>query len=311
LAEMVWDEGWSFEIGQPFYNVRHISNPFKRSVPIMDIPISVFFSSSRLAEIFAKTGIAWSDHGVEIDSDGLQINEDNVSGSSQLFVEHFFKPRRVFVRALNELGDVLALFSDWTWRTDKIIHNKESQRVFIAVGPKPFIKGFAKFPVHWVEWEGSQVSFDVVVAPVPDEQVIVKVEVLSESEEGKKEFEGHVHSEEALLQDLGKWIQLRWTPSIFEGLPIAGYLPGNKRTAVGVLHIKDGTIVRVQFQNGGDDPFFLKSLDELESNLLGSCVLCQDQAGMLPSSSRFSETFRLQLTLMKDTHFLQLGNSPR
>jgi TolB-like protein len=308
LAETIWNEGWSSEMGQPLYHVWQLPDRTTRSVPIMSIPISVFFSAHRLANIFERSWNAGTDTGVRFHSDGLLTTMDGVSGAHQLFVEHFHKPRRVFVRALNEQGDVLAVFSHWAWRTERKIHMLDPQRVSLPMWPKPFITGFAQFPVDWIEREGHHVTFDAVVVPVPDEQVIVMLEPLGGSEENTNVVPGQVHQEEVLLQTVEKWIRSHWTPAITEGLPLFGYLPGNKRTAVGVVHIQDGKIVQIQFQNWPDEPLFFRSLNDLTSNLLGSCVECQDSGQDVPSSSRSSKTFRLQLTLVKDIHALQLGS---
>jgi TolB-like protein len=311
LAETIWNEGWSSEIGQPFYHVWQLPDRTTRSVPIMSLPISVFFSPHRLADIFERSWNAGTDTGVRFHSDGFLTMMDEVSGANQLFVEHFHKPRRVFVRAFNEQGDVLAVFSHWAWRTERNIHMLDPQRVSLPMWPKPFITGFAQFPVDWIEREGRHVTFDAVVVPVPDEQVIVMLEPLGESEENTNVVPGQAHQEEVLLQTVEKWIRSHWTPAITEGLPLSGYLPGNKRTAVGVVHIQDGKIVQIQFQNWPDEPLFFRSLNDLTSNLLGSCVECQDSGRDVPSSSRSSKTFRLQLTLVKDIHALQLGSRSR
>jgi len=155
------------------------------------------------------------------------------------------------------------------------------------------------------------VTFDVVVVPVRDEQIIIMLEPLEEPEEDKNVIPGKNPQKEDLLQTLEKGIRLHWTPAITEGLPSLGYLPGNKRTAVGVVHVQDGTIVQVQFQNWPDEPMFMKSLNDLQSKILGFCVECQDSGRVASSPSRFSKAFRLQLTLVKDIYALQLGSRSR
>ena len=40
---------------------------------------------------------------------------------------------------------------------------------------------------------------------------------------------------------------MKWHPPIAEALPVAGYLPANKRNVVALLHLHAGKIVRVQF----------------------------------------------------------------
>jgi hypothetical protein len=295
-------------MGEPFYHVWQLSNQTTRSVPIITLPISVFFPPHRLTDVFEKVWNAGTDPGVRFDADGFRITTDEGSGANQLFIEHFHKPRRIFVRALDDQGRVLAVFSDWAWRTESRIQMPDPQWVSIPMWPKPFITGLAQFPVDWVEREGHHVTFEVVVVPVPDEKIGVIVEHLEESEEDKNVAFDPAHQEEVLLQTVEKLIRSHWKPAITEGLPLLGYLPGNKRTAVGVVHIQDGKIVQVQFQNWPDEPIFIKSLNDLQSNLLGSCVECQDSNLVVPLSSRFSKIFRLQLTLVKDIHALQLGS---
>ncbi len=310
LAETIWSEGLSFEMGQPFYDIWQLPNYTIQPVPIMAIPISVFFSPHRLADIFEKVSSVVTDPGIRFDAEGSLAMTDESSGATQLFVEQFHKPRRVIVRAFNEQGDVLAVFSDWAWRTENKIHKRNPQGVSLPMWPEPFITGSAKFPVDWVEREGLHVTFDVVVVPVPDEEVIVMLESLGESEEGKNVVPGQVIAEADLLQTVEQLIRSHWKPAITEGLPLLGYLPGNKRTAVGAVHVQDGKIVQVQFQHWPDEPLFLRSLYDLQSNLLGSCVVCQDSARFIPSPSRTSKKIRLQLTLVKDIHALHLGSRP-
>ncbi|MDH3502895.1 MAG: CsgG/HfaB family protein [Nitrospirota bacterium] len=308
LAETIWHEGWVSEIGQPLYQVWHFPNDPTSSVPVMAIPISLFFSPHRLADIFKQAQKTGTDSGGYVDSDGFRTTLDAGSGAQSLFTEHFRKPRRVFIRARNEQGDVLAVFSHWTWRTERRIFMRDPQGVSVPMWPNPFITGFVQFPVDWVEREGHHVTFDAVVVPVPDEQVLVMLEPIGESKEEGNEISRQVDREDVLLQDLGNLIKLNWTPSITEGLPVRGYLPGNKRTAVGVVHVQDGKIQQIQFQHWPEDPLFLQSLQDLQLKVLGFCVECQDSGQAVLPPSGFLKTFRVQLTLVKDIYALHLGS---
>lgn len=310
LAETIWNEGWAFEMGQPLYHVSELFYQARQPLPIMDIPISLFFSPHRLADIFKKTGNSDTGPGVRFETDGFLVTTEEGTGANQLFSGHFNEPRRVYVRALSGQNDVLAVFSDWAWRTESKIHMVNPQKISVPMWPKPFITGLAQFPVDWVEREGLHVTFDVVVVPVPNEQVIVMLEPLEGSEEDKNVVSGQVIDEAVLLQTVEQLIRSNWTPAITEGLPLLGYLPGNKRTAVGVVHIQDGKIVQVQFHYSPEEPLFLSSLHDLQSKLLGSCVACQKSDQVVPSSSQLSKKIRFQLTLVKDIHALQLGSRP-
>lgn len=311
LAESIWRDGWSFEIGQPIYHIRQISSQPLRSVSVMDIPISAFFSPHRIVDIFKNASNGETDTGMHFDSEGFHIAMDDSSGAKQLFIENFHRPRRVFIRALNEHGDVLAVFSHWTWRSNKNNHLMNPQHNSVPMWPRPFITGLAQFPVDWIEREGQQVIFDAAVVPVPDEQVIVMLEPLEESAENKKSNLEQTHQEENLLQAVENLVRSQWAPAITEALPLPGYLPGNKRTAVGMVGIQKGKIVHIQFQSLPEEPFFIRSLLDLQAQLLGTCVECQDSDTIVPSSSQFNKTLRLQLTLVKDIHALQLGSRSR
>jgi TolB-like protein len=311
LAETIWNEGWSSEIGQPLYQIGHFPNHSIQSVPLMAVPISVFFAPRRLAGIIETVWNAGIDPGVRLDSDGFQITTDEGTGANQLFMEHFQKPRRVFVRALNEQGEILAVFSHWVWRTERAMHKVGPQQVSVPLWPQPFITGLAEFPVEWVQGEGHHVTFDVVVAPVPEEQIIVVLEPEKESEKGENGDSDHVRQEEIFLRTVEMWIRSNWTPPITEGLPFGGYLPGNRRTAVGVVHIQDGKIVQIQFHQVPEEPLFVKSLNELIGDISELCMTCQGTDDEPSPSSPFSTRFRLQMTLVKDIHALRLGSRPR
>ncbi|WP_447962225.1 CsgG/HfaB family protein [Nitrospira sp. Ecomares 2.1] len=308
LAETIWHEGWVSEIGNPLHQVWQFPNASLSNLPIMAIPISLFFSPHRLAHIFEQTQKTETGYGGYVDSDGFRTTIDEASGAQLLFVEHFQKRRRVFIRAINEQGDVVAIFSDWGWRTERKFTMQGTQGVSVPMWPNPFITGFVKFPVDWVEREGRHVTFDSVVVPVPDEQVLVLLEPIGELQKEEIEISSQNDQEDNFLKELGNQIKSNWTPSITEGLPVRGYLPGNKRTAVGIVHAQDGKIRDIQFQHWPEDPFFLKSLQDLQLKLLGACLECRNSGQVLPPLPASFKTFRLQLTLVKDIHALHLGS---
>lgn len=310
LAETIWHEGWVSEIGHPLHQVWQFPNNSMSSVPVMAIPISLFFSPQRLAHIFEQAQKTETDSAGYVDSDGFRTTIDEGSGAQLLFVEQFQKPRRVFIRALNEQGDVVAIFSDWGWRTERKFSMQGTQGVSVPMWPNPFITGFVQFPVEWVKREAQHVTFDSVVVPVPDEQVLVRLEPIGESKEEGSEISRKVDQGNVFLQDLGNLIKSNWTPSITERLPVRGYLPGNKRTAVGIVHTHEGKIRDIQFQQWPEDPFFLQSLQDLQKKLLWSCLECQVSGQIVPHLPGSVKTFRLQLTLVKDIHSLHLGSRP-
>lgn len=308
LAETIWNEGFLVEMGQPLYQVWHFSIDPARSVPVMAIPYSLFFSPRQISNILEEAQKSGTDSGGNVDSDGFKTTLDEGSGAQSLFIEHFQKPRRVFIRALNEKQDVVAIFSDWGWRTERKFSIRGIQGVSVPMWPNPFVTGLVKFPVDWVEWEGQHVTFDSVVVPVPDEHALVVLEPIGESQEEGTKISPLGDSEDILIQDLKSLIKFNWAPAITEGLPVRGYLPSNKRTAVGVVQAQEGKIRDIQFQDWPEDPFFLQSLQDLQVKLLGACPECQDSGQAIPHLSDPVKRFRLQLTLVKDIYALHLGS---
>ncbi len=308
LAETIWGKGWVVEMGQPLYQVWHFSIDPTRSVPFMAIPLSLFFSPHRMSNIFEQAQKSGTDSGGNVDSEGFYTTLDEGSGAQSLFIEHFQKPRRIFIRALNEKQDVLAIFSDWEWRTEHKFSMRGSQGVSVPMWPKPFVTGLVKFPVDWVERERQHVTFDSVVVPVPDEHVLVVLELIGEFKAEETRILPLVDTEDILLQKLENLIKSNWAPAITEGLPMRGYLPGNKRTAVGVVQVQEGQIRDIQFQHWPEDPFFLESLQDLQIQLSGACLECQDSGQVVPHLPEPVKTFRLQLTLVKDISALHLGS---
>lgn len=308
LAETIWNEGSVVELGQPLYQVWHFSIDPTRSVPVMAIPLSLFFSPRRLSNIFEQVQKSGTDSGGNVDSDGFRAILDEGSGAQSLFIEHFQMPRRIFIRALNEKNDVLAIFSDWGWRTERKFSMRGTQGVSVPMWPNPFVTGLVNFPVDWVEREGQQVTFDSVVVPVPNEQVLVMLEPIGEFKEEGTTISRPVDPEDILLQGLESLIKSNWAPAITEGLPMRGYLPGNKRTAVGVVHVQEGKIRDIQFQHWPEDPFFLQSLQDLQRKLLVPCLECPDSGQVVPPLPGVFKTFRLQLTLVKDMYAIHLGS---
>ncbi|WNM56846.1 CsgG/HfaB family protein [Candidatus Nitrospira allomarina] len=308
LAETIWDEGYVIEMGQPLYQDWRFSIAPKRSVPVMAIPFSLFFSPHRISGIFDQAQKSGTDLGGNVDSDGFKTTLDESSGARSLFMEYFQKPRRVFIRALNEKQDVLAIYSDWGWRTEHKFSMRGNQGVSVPMWPNPFVTGLVKFPVDWVERERQFVAFDSVVVPVPDEHVLVVLEPIGEHKAENTPILPLVDREDMLLQGLETLIKSNWAPAVTEGLPMRGYLPGNKRTAVGVVHVQAGKIGDIKFQHWPDDPFFLESLQDLQIKLLGACLECQDSGQVVPHLPDPVKTFRLQLTLVKDISALHLGS---
>ena len=171
--------------------------------------------------------------------------------------------------------------------------------------PHPLVSGVAEFPVGWIEREGQHVTFDTIIVPVRDELRLIVLEPIREPVERTKVRPIDVFQEPNWLSPLEEWIREKWIPPITEALPVRSYLPGNKRTAVALLHVQGGKIDQVHFHQPPNEPAFVRSLDDLKTHLLGFCVECFDSESF--TSEPNAQTIRLQLTLMKDLHAIQFG----
>ena len=309
VAEAFWQDGWSTEIGHSDYRVWQSPGEPAEPIPLLIIPISLFMQENRIADVLKNVGGEDVSAFVNLEADGFaRANADGI-GASQLFYERIRQPQRLFIRALNEHGELMAVFSKWSWQTKAILRMASPDRILFPLWPQPFISGIAEFPVAWVERGGQHVTFDAMMLPIPDEQRDIVLEPIVLSDTVEQEGPSEIVKDAAFLLPLKNWIQMKWNPPITEALPVTGYLPANKRTVIALLHLQAGKIVRVQFLHVPHDVLFSRSLEELKTHLLGYCVSCQDSE--MPSSRSALQTIRLQLTLVKDLHGLRFGSPPR
>ena len=306
MAEAFWQKGWSAELGQPRYHVWKTSEDSKQHIPLLTFPLSLFMQKNIIVDELKKVGGGDIPSFVHLQSDGIERGKDDRTGASQLFFEQVRKPQRVFVRALNERGELMAVFSKWSWQTEDILQMASPNRMLFPMWPEPFLRGFAEFPLAWVERGEQHVTFDIVVAPIPGEYFTIVLEPIVLAARGEQDGHFDTQEEKDVLLDLKNWIRLNWKPSITEALPVDGYLPANKQTATALLHLQAGKIADVQFLNVLHNSLFSRSLEDLKPYLLGYCVSCKNS----PSSSLGSpfQTIRMQLTLVKDLHALQFGS---
>ena len=305
-AEAFWQDGWSMEIGQPWYRVWPSLEYPHRPTQLLALPISLFMGPNTIAEVLKRLGGEGVRPLVKLEADGLSRWQMDETGASQLFFTRVRQPRRIFVRALNTKGELMAVFSKWSWQTEVILRNPSPDEIRFPLWPQPFINGVAEFPVSWVERGDQHVTFDVVIVPIPNEELTLVLEPIVEDGTGQEEGHSPSIEEVDVLEPLQNWIRMKWSPPIAEALPVDGYLPANREIANALLHVQSGKIMRVQFLNVSPNPLFSRSLEELRSDLLGFCVSCQDAEKV--SSGSTLHTIRLQLTLVKDLHALRIGS---
>jgi hypothetical protein len=308
-AEKIWKEGWSTEMGQPMYRVWEWPEQSYEPVPLLALPISLFMHPHKIGDALESEGGGEVSSFVQLESDGFVRERADRTGASQLFFEQVRQPQRVFVRALNENGELIAVFSKWSWQTDAILQNSNPDQILFPFWPQPFISGLAEFPVAWVERGGQHVTFDAMMMPIPNEKREIVLEPIVPSDTEEQEGLSNIAKDEGFLLPLKNWIQMKWHPPITEALPVAGYLPANKRNAVALLHLHAGKIVRVQFPHLPHEVLLSRSFEDLKTHLLGYCVICQDSERL--SSRSALQTIRLQLNLVKDLHGFRFGSPPR
>ena len=308
LAEEFWQKGWSAEMGQPLYRVWQSSEKNKESLPLLILPISLFMQPNKIAEVLKNVREGDIPLFVNLETDGFYRGQIDEAGISQLFFGYIRQPRRLFVRALNEQGELMAVYSKWSWHTAGILQESSPDRILFPMWPQPFLSGVAEFPVAWVERGEQHVTFDMVMVPISDEHLTIVLEPIVVSGTGEQKDHMQTPEDAALLLPLKNWIRMKWSPPITEALPVEGYLPANKRTVGALLHLQMGKIAKVQFLNVPHDALFSRSLEELKSDLLGYCVNCQNVEK--DSSRRTLQAVRLQLTLEKDLHALRFGSRP-
>jgi hypothetical protein len=305
-AKAFWRDAWSLEIGKPTYHVWQFSEYSQVRTPLFALPVSLFMQPNAMAEVLKTVGGGDVISLVHLESNGLVKESTDHAGIGRLFLEQIRQPHRIYVRAWNENGKLIAVFSKWSWQTEAILHNPSSDEIRFPLWPHPFISGVAEFPVSWVERGEQHVTFDVAIVPIPDEKLTLVLEPIFADE--TKEEEDHPRSLEEgdTLGSLHDWIRMKWNPPIAEALPVDGYLPANREVVNALLHVQAGKIMKVQFLNASPHPLFSLSLEELRSALLGYCVRCQDTEK--DSSSPDLHMIRLQLTLVKDLHALRIGS---
>lgn len=305
-AKDFWQDGWSSEIGKPMYYVRQFSERSQVRTPLLGLPIALFMQPNAMAEVLKTVGGGGGISLVHLESHGLVKKSTDRMGIGGLFLEQIRQPHRIYVRAWNESGELIAVVSKWSWQTEAILHNPSSDEIRFPLWPQAFINGVAEFPASWVERGEQHVTFDVAIVPNPDEKLTLVLEPIFADETQEEEYHSRSREEGDILGRLHTWIRMKWNPPIAEALPVDGYLPANRETVNALLHVQVGKIMKVQFLNASLHPLFSLSLEELRSDLLGYCVRCQDREKV--SSSPDLHMIRLQLTLEKDLHALRIGS---
>ncbi len=306
VAEAFWENGWSPEIGQPRYDFWESSYEKPKILPILSIPISLFMQASNILNVLEKARGEEYATNVNVELDGVSLKSTDDTGISHLFLRYLQQPRRLFVRALNTKGELMAVYSKWSWKTESIFQDTNPNRIYFPIWPQPLLSGVAEFPIAWVERDQQHMTFDMVMVPIPHEHLSIVLETVPTPGSIEHEDRMPMPEDASFLLPLKKWILSQWKPPITEALPVGGYLPANKRTVGVLLNLQDGKIVKVKLFNVPQDTLFSRSLEVLKQGLLGFCVRCEN--GAMGSSASSTQIIRLQLTLAQDFQAFHFGS---
>ncbi|MGD9849853.1 MAG: hypothetical protein AB7T38_01165 [Nitrospirales bacterium] len=304
-AKNLFSQGFTIELGRPFHGVKTIQENGGDTVPFLFIPLGVYAEKSRMRDVM-RSEIS---HDIALRIFDAEHSFSQYSGNAleeqRFFVQQLARPRRLFVRALSEQNEIIAIFSRWEWRTDRVITFMDGLHMRIPFWPTHLMMGMAEFPMNWLERGGVALTFDAAFLEVSQDEINVAVEWIDSLDSVQVPGE-RIETEGNLTFQLQKWIRDHWAPPLAETLPFKGYLPHNKQRAHLRLHVDHGVITKLDHQSSPSDPAFKSSLDDLRTQLLNTCPWCESSQ-TLPEILQSAE-FRIQCILIKPTHLAGLGS---
>lgn len=304
FAQEFYEKILTVEMGSPRYHIEESSEKLGRRVPVIKIPFSVFVELDRVQNLIANMGMDEFDGQIVIEHGALIIKKDKISNGDSFLLEQLLAPRRLFVRARSTQGEVLAVFSEFLWRTDRSMIEEDNRRVVIPIWPSPLLSGTAEFFVNWVQRDESTVTFDTVFAGAKPKEANITVEWVDPMEPMNLSPEV-LETREFIIRKLQHLIQENWRPPISETLPLNDYLPSNKRSGRFLVRVVDGRVEGVRIIGTSSDYFFDKSLEQIKNYLNERCLWCQTED--FPSELPKTIDLRVQCTLMKDIRETSLG----
>jgi len=139
LANDIWERAVSIQVGSPEYK------------PISQEPLAQDQTLNVLIPVIAQLQGNWF-NGVRQYVNVLEGAMNSVPnsivvafqsedpGAQQVFVEAMHAPRRLFVRAIGEGGQVVAVSSQWEWRVDQRVHVRPDGTIGLSVAPAILLK---------------------------------------------------------------------------------------------------------------------------------------------------------------------------
>ena len=305
IADRVWTQGVSVRLGPPQYEPRASTTPMSASALTVWVPVEAEVERHRIGHL--DRGLQLVDGDLAPDPSWVILIYGEVDpGALRMFLEAMQMPRRLFVRAIRESGEVVAVSSQWSWRVDHLIQLHDDGTVGFPASPQTLLTGRTPFGGFWMVGPDSTVRFDAVIVPVPEEARMVSIEVVEEPDgEGPNPGPGL-----EFLQSIRTWLLHRWNPPLTESIPGSGYLPGNRRSGIVLLSGVGGRIQRSQVIHMPSDAGFADSIQELLASLAGRCFsLCEEKTSGKQPTRRPLE-LRVQFELVKDMRYVGLNRRP-
>lgn len=301
IADRVWTQGVSIRLGPPQYEPQASTTPMSASALTVWVPVEAEVERHRIGHL--DRGLQLVDGDLAHDPSWVILVYGEVDpGALRMFVEAMQMPRRLFVRAIRESGEVVAVSSQWSWRVDHLIQLHDDGTVGFPASPQTLLTGRTPFGGSWMVGPESTVRFDAVIVPVPEEARTVSVEVVEGPGESPKSGPGL-----EFLQSIRAWLLHRWNPPLTESLPVSGYLPGNRRMGVVTLSGSGGTVQKTQVIHVQPEAGFARSIRQLLTSVQGKCF-SQCEKNLSPHAPKPKAfQLRVQFELIKDIRHVGLS----
>jgi len=302
MAQELWTRALSIRLGALRYGGQPEEDTSPGTVTV-HVPLTATFREEAVRKLDAELVVSTDDQDTQATEMVLGFKDPD-PGAKRLFLEALQSPQRVFVRAVQESGNVLALSSQWGWRTDLHLRTRPDGMVIVPRSSLPFLKGNAPFGETLLINQDSTLTFDAVVVPVPQERRSISVEFVDNQHEVKNPSLEH----EELLASMQPWLLHRWFPPVAESIPTSGYLPGNRRRGVALVSMRGGTVSSFQVVHVDEEERFAESITHVLRKLPGECFH-RCKMAQPPDVPPPSFSLRVQFELVKDIRYAGLGRT--
>ena len=308
LADEVWRRAFSIELASPhFSGSENVAGEFSRR-DVLWIPVSSFFLPDKLQSIHQALRFSLLPAVGGRAREGSLVWQGDGGITHRIFTERFRAPRRLFVRAISETGEIVSVSSAGSWRVDRVLEQHQNEAIHLSVWPGRTIVGDTGFSTTILAHHQTVEHFDAVVVAVPDERRLISVERVELLEEERSQEEISVQNG-IMIQQLKKWFLENWIPPVMESLPVQGYLPRNRRVLQLRVSGNQGKIQEVQLTNVVNESLLVTDVKRLFSRLVDHCLdMCREDSSMRESKEK-KFTFRVQLDLIKDLQRVGLGSN--